>query len=594
MNLSITSKRWNWEAPPERAVQTITQKYGLPDAVARILARRGIAVDDIGSYLTPTLKDLLPNPMQLKDMEKAALRTLAAVQNQQKMIIFGDYDVDGATSTSLLIRFLRGLGANVGYYIPDRIQEGYGPSVAAFQKFIQDGVNLVISVDCGTAAYEPLQFAKDNNLDVIVLDHHVAEAKLPEAFALINPNRLDEVSEAACEVRSCAAVGISFLFAVALSKLIKEKDADLALRLPDLLSLLDLVALGTVCDVMPLQGLNRAFVKQGLKVLNLRQNQGLKALSDVAGLNEMPSAYHLGFLLGPRINAGGRVGASELGTKLLTTEDSYEAQRIAHELNRLNQERQEIEASVLEEALILSEQQQNHPVLLLAQEGWHEGVIGIVAGRIKDRFHKPTFVIALDGEKGKGSARSIPGFDLGTLIHNAHHQGLILGGGGHAMAGGVSVHLDQLPNFHAFLNENYIRISQETDFSPSLDVDGILGLHALKGEILNHLESMAPFGVGNPSPKFLFEGVRLKFWQVVGENHLSLQLSQDDRTSYKGMAFRSVGTPLGELIQVNRGEPIDIVATLKRDTWGGRDEIQLMIEDMRMSSVTAGRISNVG
>jgi len=594
VTLSVTSKRWNYEAPQERIVQAISQKYEIPDAVARILARRGIAVEEIGTYLNPTLKELLPAPMQLKDMEKAAARTLSAIKNQEKIMIFGDYDVDGATSTSLLIRFLRALGANVGYYIPDRIQEGYGPSVAAFEKFIKDKVNLVITVDCGTAAYEPLQFAKENNLDVIVLDHHVAEAKLPPAFALVNPNRLDEMSEAASEVRSCAAVGISFLFAVALTKLIKEDDSDLATQIPDLLSLLDVVALGTVCDVMPLQGLNRAFVKQGLKVLNLRQNKGLKALADVAGLNEMPSAYHLGFLLGPRINAGGRVGASELGTKLLTTEDSYEAERIAHELNRLNQERQEIEASVLEEALMLSEQQQNHPVLLLAQEGWHEGVIGIVAGRIKDRFHKPTFVIALDQEKGKGSARSIPGFDLGTLIHNAHHQGLILGGGGHAMAGGVSVRSDQLPDFHAYLNENYIRISQATDFSPSLEVDGILGLHALKGDILSHLESMAPFGVGNPSPKFLFEGVRLKFWQVVGENHLSLQLSQDDRTSYKAMAFRSVGTPFGDLIQGNRGEPIDVVATLKRDTWGGRDEIQLMIEDMRISSVAAERVSNVG
>ena len=581
MNLSATSKKWIYDSPNERAVQTLIQRYNLPDTVARILVRRGIEQEKIDKFLNPTLKSLLPNPLELKDMEKGAIRTLDAISNGQKIVIFGDYDVDGATSTALLLRVLRALGADVSCYIPDRIKEGYGPTEGAFQKFVQEGVSLVITVDCGTAAHVSLAYAQENGLDVIVLDHHVAEAKLPPAFALINPNRLDEMGPVAEATRHVAAVGISFLFAVALGKVIKEKSPELADQLPDLLSLLDLVALGTVCDVMPLQGVNRAFVKQGLKVLNLRKNQGLKALADVAGLNEMPSAYHLGFLMGPRINAGGRVGASALGAQLLSTSDSYEAQRIAVELNRLNQERQTIEALVLEEALAMAERQQDHPVLLLAQDSWHEGVIGIVAGRIKDRFHKPTFVIAFAEGRGKGSARSISGFDLGTLIHNAHHKGLILGGGGHAMAGGVSLTQDQVADFHAYLNNHYIKRSQETDFSVTVEVDGILGLHALNGEILTHLENLAPFGMGNPAPKFLFEGVRLKYWQVIGENHLSLQLSQDDRTTYKAMAFRSVGTPLGDFIQGNRGAPIDIVATLKRDTWGGRDEIQLIVEDLR-------------
>ncbi|MEB3702112.1 Single-stranded-DNA-specific exonuclease RecJ [Candidatus Bealeia paramacronuclearis] len=590
MKLSVTNKRWIYEDPNYRQVQTLIQKHELPDSVARILVRRGFDCGNIDSFLNPKLKDLLPNPLNLLDMEKAVSRMIIALQNQEKIIIFGDYDVDGATSSSLLLRFLKPLTPHVSFYIPDRITEGYGPSLPAFDTFLKEGVKLIITVDCGTAAHAPLAFAKDNGMDVIVFDHHVAESKLPEAYALVNPNRLDEISETSKKTRHLAAVGVSFLFATALSKRIKTDLPEMITHLPDLLSLLDLVALGTVCDVMPLTGLNRAFVKQGLKVINLRKNIGLKALADIAGLNETPSTYHLGFLLGPRINAGGRVGASDLGTRLLTTPDHYEAQKISTELNHLNQERQDIEAVVLEEALQLAELQQNHPVLFLAHAGWHEGVIGIVAGRLKDRFQKPTFIVALNEGVGKGSARSIPGFDVGTLIHNAHHRGLLLGGGGHAMAGGVSVTIDQIPEFHNYLNESYLQLSENTDFSPFLEIDGILGLHALKGDILDHLEKMMPFGVGNPSPKFLFEGVRLKYWKIVGENHLSLQLSQDDRTTFKAMAFRSLGTPLGELLQKNKGEPLDFVATLKRDTWGGRNEIQLMVEDVRASVYEAQKL----
>ncbi|HLO76156.1 MAG TPA: single-stranded-DNA-specific exonuclease RecJ, partial [Magnetospirillum sp.] len=468
---SVTGRRWQAAPGDSRLAMTLAQRLGVPEVVGRALAARGIGLDDAELFLSPQLKHLLPDPSHLRDMDKAAERLARAVMDGQAIGIFGDYDVDGATSSALLRIFLESVGATVHVHIPDRITEGYGPNAPAMLRMRDDGVGVVVTVDCGTTAYAPLAAVAEAGLDVIVVDHHEAEPELPRAYALVNPNRLDEDSPHG----HLAAVGVTFLVAVAVNRVLKQAGWYQGRRAPDLMQWLDIVALGTVCDVVPLKGVNRALVTQGLKVMAKRANVGLSALSDVAGIRERPDAYHLGYVLGPRVNAGGRVGEAELGTRLLATDDPAEAQEIAKLLDGYNKDRQEIEAAVLQQAMELVEGHADDglPLVVAAGEDWHPGVIGIVAGRLKERYNRPACVIALDGGEGKGSGRSVPGLDLGAAIIAARQAGVLKAGGGHAMAAGFTVLRERLDEFRAFLADR-LQAQLTGELVPILELDGAL------------------------------------------------------------------------------------------------------------------------
>jgi single-stranded-DNA-specific exonuclease len=505
---SVTGKRWHARGADERLVTALCQKLELPELVARVVAARGIELDDAETFLDPTLKALLPDPAHLIDMTPAVERIMAAISGGETIAVFGDYDVDGATSAALLVRFFSALGRAVPVYIPDRQKEGYGPNLPALMKLKDEGASVVITVDCGTTAYEPLEAASAAGLDVIVIDHHVAEARLPAGCLVINPNRVDETSPCG----QLAAVGVTFLVIVAINRALRdafwygEGHSE-----PDLRLWLDLVALGTVCDVVPLTGLNRAFVTQGLRVMAGRRNAGISALADVASIDRPLDAYHAGFLLGPRVNAGGRVGDSGLGVRLLTTDDPMKARPLAEQLDRLNRERQEIEQGVLEAAVDQAENRSDpqSPVIVVTGEGWHPGVIGIVAGRLRERFDRPSCVVAMEGGVGKGSGRSVRGVELGPAIIAAQQAGLLVNGGGHAMAAGFTVTRDNLTGFTAYLEDHIRRQLGNEPLSASLGFDGVLHPSAATTDIVTMLDRVGPYGAGNPRPRFAVPQVRI-------------------------------------------------------------------------------------
>jgi single-stranded-DNA-specific exonuclease len=578
---SLSQKRWALRASDDMHVQTFIQKLGVSPTLARLLVMRGHDLDSASLFLKPSLKHHLPEPLILKDMDKAVTRLQQAIQSKEKIVIWGDYDVDGATSSALLSRFFKSIQVPTAVYIPDRIKEGYGPNALGIQKFINQGYTVMITVDCGTTSFEA--FESVQGMDVIVLDHHAPEAGLPSVTALVNPNRLDEKPEVTQTLGHLAAVGISFLYVVALNRALREQGFYQHQKEPDLLSLLDLVALGTVCDVMPLTGLNRTFVSQGLKVLALRKNIGLRALADMAGLDQAPTPYHLGFALGPRINAGGRIGESFLGTRLLSNDNPEEAFQIAKQLDLYNQERRSLETDAIEQAYLQADP--SAPAIVVAREGWHEGIIGIVAGRLKEKFHKPSVVIAWDKTGcGKGSARSIPGFDFGRFIHKAHHLGHVLGGGGHAMAAGFSLNRDQLQDFTTFLLSELSQLEKEIDLRPLMLCDGYLDFRSLTPDLLNEIENMSPFGMGNPNPKFIFSDVMVESYQLIQEQHIKCRFTQGDGVVIEGIGFRFHPTPLGEVLMDKSRRPLDLLASPKLDTWGGKTKINLMIEDASLAS----------
>ncbi len=582
--LSASGKRWFLREADERQVAFYVQRFSLPEPVARLLVSRGIPEESLDNYLTPSLKKSLPDPAHLKDMDKAVARLMAAISKGEKIAVFGDYDVDGATSSALLKRYFKALGYDITIYIPDRMSEGYGPNINALEKLKAQGHGLVITVDCGTTSFDPLKKAKEIGLDVIVIDHHIGEPNLPEAVAIVNPNRLDQ-QDSPCQ--DCAAVGIVFMTLVALQKALRDQGFFEAKTAPDLLQFLDLVATGTVCDVVPLKGLNRAFVKQGLKVFARRQNTGLRALADASGIDTFPSAYHLGFLIGPRINAGGRVGSSALGADLLSSDDPYHCQEIATQLSTYNEERKLIEADVLEEAKKQADSLENletTPVLIIAGKNWHPGVIGIVAGRLKDHYHKPTFVISLDDHGvGKGSARSVSGFDIGSMIQAAKQEGLLEAGGGHAMAGGLTIQENQLKHFETFCLKRLQRSIEKEglDLTPSIKIDARLAAGGASIELLEHFEKLSPYGQGNPNPRFLFDELSLVKADIVGKDHVRCIFTDFSKSGkLSGISFRSVGTPLGDLLLNARGKWFSAVGTLKLDEWNGRKRVQFMLEDI--------------
>lgn len=582
---SASGKRWEERLADPRQGLALSQRLGLPEIVGRVLAARDVGLDEAEAYLNPTLRQFLPDPSHLRDMDRAVERLVMAIRNGERIAVFGDYDVDGATSSALLRRFLQQVGAELRVYIPDRISEGYGPNPAALRKLKAEGIAVVITVDCGITAFDALEDAAEQGLEVIVVDHHAAEPRLPVAAAVVNPNRQDEESDCG----HLAAVGVTFLLVVALNRGLRASGwfQQAGLSEPDLIQWLDLVALGTVCDVVPLHGLNRAFVSQGLKVMAQRKNIGIVALSDVAKLSERPDSFHLGFMLGPRVNAGGRVGEAGLGATLLATEDSAEARDLAARLDRHNTERRELEALVLDQAieqveaeLAAAGDQMTQGLIFAAAPGWHPGVIGIVASRLKDRYNAPAIVIALDeAGVGKGSGRSVPGVDLGATVIAARQAGLLINGGGHPMAAGLTVAGGGLEALKAFLRERIAAQLTAANYVPALGIDGALQPGGATAELLQHIERCGPFGVGNPQPRFVLSSVQVANAAIVGADHVRCSLVGLDGKRIKGIAFRALDNPLGELLLKSNALPLHVAGKLKLDSWSGRDAVQIIIED---------------
>lgn len=576
---SLGGKAWRWRGGNMDLVSGIS---GLDDIVTQLLLSRGVDREDIDRHRTPSIRSFLPNPSEFRDMDAAAQRLAQAVLSQETITVYGDYDVDGATSAALLIRLLRTLGHDARYYIPDRLLEGYGPSGEALVKIAKEGSSLIVTVDCGAMAHEALTMAHKAGVDVIVVDHHKCPPELPIAVALVNPNRLDE-SMVGMDHGHLAAVGVAFLLAVATVRELRQRGYFEARREPDLFALLDLVALGTVADVAALHGLNRAMVAQGLKVMARRENVGMAALIDASRLNRPPACSDLGFALGPRVNAGGRVGESTLGVRLLTTEDPDEARDIAAQLSQLNEERRAIEAAVQEAAEAQLDRQHNRAVLVLAGKGWHPGVIGIVAGRIKEKTGKPALVIALDADEagnGKGSGRSISGVDLGAAIIAAREAGLLVAGGGHAMAAGLTVAEDKVDALGEWLDARLGAAVTAASANQSLLLDLSVAPRGLTPDLVTTLESAGPFGMGWPGPRVAVGPVRLVKADVVGNAHVRLIARGDDGASFKAIAFRAAESDMGQaLLHGARDRKLWLAGRAKIDDWGSRPAAELHLDD---------------
>ena len=573
---SISGQPWHWR---RTSAEMGGESLAPDDLVTQLLMARGVPRDDLERHRAPTLRGFMPDPSLFRDMDAAAARLADAVEAREAVTIFGDYDVDGATSAALLVRLLRALDVPVGAYIPDRLMEGYGPSGAALVKIGAAGSKLVVTVDCGAQAFDAIAEANAAGVEVIVVDHHQCATALPAALALVNPNRLDEEPDAAAH-GNLAAVGVAFLLGAALLRTLRARGHFGNRTEPPLIELLDLVALGTVADVARLTGFNRALVTQGLKVMAKRANIGMAALMDAARLTKPPTASDMGFALGPRINAGGRVGKSDLGVRLLTTNDPQEAADIAVELNRLNEERRAIEAGVLDEAIEASASCANAPVAIVAGNGWHPGVIGIVAGRLKEKLHRPAIVIAVDEDGvGKGSGRSISGVDLGAAILAAKETGLLIAGGGHAMAAGLTVAKDKIDALGAFLNERLATDVERASGDKSLLIDAVLAPRGINPLWCDAIESAGPYGAGWPAPRVATGPVRIVESGIVGTDHLRLIVAGEDGARFKAIAFRAAETELGQTLLNARGRKLWLAGRAKRDDWGSRPAAELHLED---------------
>jgi len=565
---SATGRRWIGPSiDSERLGLAISQATGFPPVLGQILANRNVQPEDAATYLTPSLRELMPDPSSMKDMDKATERFLHAVAQKQRIAIFADYDVDGGASAALLIVWLREMGLKSTLYIPDRIDEGYGPNDEAMAMLGRDH-DLIITVDCGTLSHGPIKAA---GIDVIVLDHHLGAETLPDAVAVVNPNRLDESGD----LSYLCAAGVVFMMLAAANRNLREQDV----KGPDLMAMLDLVALATVADVAPLIGFNRALVVQGLKVMGQRQRAGLVALADVAKMNSAPAAYHLGYLLGPRINAGGRVGAADLGARLLATNDPSEAEALAERLDALNTERRDIEATVQVQATQQAEERGTEAGLVwAAAEGWHPGVVGIVASRLKEAFNRPAVVIGLDGAEGKGSGRSVNGVDLGNAIATLAREGLLIKGGGHKMAAGLSIETAKLDAAMARLTELLEKQGSANAGPADLRIDGLITPAGATVELIEQLEKAGPFGASSPAPRFALASTRIAFAKRAGENHLRLTLT-NGTAKIDAIAFRAFDSPLGSMLENHAGQPFHFAGRLEIDDWGGRRKAKLKLED---------------
>jgi len=580
---SVLGRTWveRCNASQSTIAVAIAQTHGLPDVLARVLAGRGVGIHDTEGFLNPRLRDLMPDPHVLTDMEAAASRLADAIMRNEKVAIFGDYDVDGACSASLLAEYLRTCGIAYAIHIPDRITEGYGPNVEAIRGLKQQGADLLVTVDCGTASIEPLADAKRLGLDTVVLDHHQAPELLPEALAIVNPNRQDDLSGLG---HLCAA-GVVFLTLVALNRALRTRGYFQSRPEPDLIGSLDLVALATVADVVPLIGLNRAFVRQGLAIMRSRRRVGLAALLDTAGLAGAPECWHLGYLVGPRINAGGRIGDAALGSRLLLTEDPVQAGQLAAELDRLNRERQAIEVAAVAEAeaqaLLALERLPDQPVLVTSSAEWHPGIVGLISARTKERFRRPAFAFTLNPDgTATGSGRSVPGVDLGHAVRAAVDAGLAIKGGGHTMAAGVTIQAADLEHFLAFITEKLSEPVSTVRLNDHFAIDATLTAAGAQPSLVTALERAGPFGSGQPEPVFVFPQHRIVEAREVGSGgHMRVRLRGGDGSTIGGIAFRAAGQPLGLALSQGIGNSLHVAGTLSIDRWGGGEKVELRIMD---------------
>jgi len=576
--LSVSGKNWISKTFSSDEINFFKTNFFLDEIVAKLISIRKIKKEEVNFYLKPLIKNILPNPYILKDMDKAIDRSEKAILNNEKIGIFGDYDVDGATSTAILGKYFELLNIPYEIYIPDRKNEGFGPNEKAFLKFINLGVNLIFTVDCGTLSYGPMDFAKKNNIDVIILDHHQSETKLPSAHSIVNPNRFDDRSE----LNYLCAAGVCFMFLVALNKRLRDQKWFLnnSTKEPELMNILDLVSLGTVCDVVPLIGLNRALVYQGLKVIKRKRNLGLKTLIEISNIESNITSYHLGYVLGPRINAGGRVGKSTHGANLLLNQSAKDTFKLAADLNSYNKERQILESELLKKILNTKYENSTDPVIVLHGENWHEGIIGIIASRIKEKYNKPAIVISVNNGIGKGSGRSIYGFDLGSTVIGAVQSGLLTKGGGHKMAAGFTIDIGKIDEFKEFVFKKFKSININLEEKKNFYFDAEIAPSAINFEFFQKINILAPFGSGNPEPRFIVRNVKLVNSKIVGEKHIKIVLVGSDSSVLKAISFNSVETELGSYLLKKNIKPFDIVGKLSLNEWRGQRNVEFIIDDI--------------
>ena len=580
---SVTGRPWVDRLDPaaERNATAMVQRSGLSEMLARIVASRGVGIDDVEIYLQPTIRALMPDPSRLADMDAAAERLASAIEGGENIALLGDYDVDGAASCALVTRYLRHFGITPQVYIPDRLFEGYGPNIPAVDKLIDAGASLIVTLDCGTVSDDPIAHARARSADVVILDHHLNEGAFPPANAIVNPNRPDDISG----LGYLCGAGVAFMALVATNRALRIRGRE---DLPDLMLLSDLVSLATVCDVVPLVGLNRAFVLRGLERARTGSNKGIEALALAGRISGPLNPYHFGYIIGPRINAGGRIGNAALGAELLALDDEQQCYALAARLSELNDERQRIELAAVDEAARAAEaeigQGEGPPVLVLASANWHAGVVGLVAARLRERFERPAFAIALgpDGT-GTGSGRSMPGVDLGSAVIAAVEAGLITKGGGHAMAAGVTIKPGQMSAFRAHITETLGPTVTAARTRSALGIDGALSARGATPEFVHDIERAGPFGAGNPQPTFAFPGHQAKFAEVMGAGgHVRFMLVSGDGARLKAVAFRAASSPLGEALLTAGDRPLHIAGTLSIDHWQGREEAQLRLSDVAL------------
>ena len=592
-SVSITGKSWILKKFDQEKIIYLKDNFSLDEITAKLLVLRNIKNEDINSFLNPSIKNFLPNPDVLLDMKKSSLRTLKAIKDDEKIGVFGDYDVDGATSTALLGKYFDELKLSYEFYIPDRKTEGYGPSIKGFKELIEKDVKVIFTVDCGTLSFESINYAKSKNIDVIILDHHQSEINLPKAYSVVNPNRLDDKSD----LQYLCAAGVSFMFLVSLNRELRLIDwfKKNSIQEPNLINFLDLVSLGTVCDVVPLVGLNRAIVKQGLKVIKSKKNLGLKTLLDICKIESNPSIYHLGYLLGPRINAGGRVGKCSHGANLLLNKDPKSSFQLASELDQYNKERQLLEKDLLQKILNKTKNYSNDPVLILSGSNWHEGIIGIVAARLKDKFNKPVIIISLDGDIGKASARSIVGFDIGAVIIAATQENILLKGGGHKMAGGFSIKVENIEKLKDFVFRKFRNINMNLTAERPLLLDSIISPSAINLEFYNKVALLSPFGSGNPEPKFIIEDVKTINGKIVGEKHVKSVLTGRDGSTIKCIAFNAAENDIGAYLLKKNNKSFNIAGKLSLNEWKGQSNVEFIIDDISVNKTFKNTVpSSIG
>jgi single-stranded-DNA-specific exonuclease len=579
---SVSGRRWVARLQDDRLAEAISQRHELPEILGRVMAARGVALDDAEAFLNPTLRNLMPQPAALKDMEKGAQYIADAIIAKTKIGIITDYDVDGVSSGAIFKLFLKAVGSDATIHVPDRLTEGYGPSEHAVKSLKGQGCDLLLTLDCGVLAHDPLAHAAELGLTTIIVDHHQAGEILPEAYAVINPNRQDDISGFGY---LCAA-GVVMILVATINKLLRAQGYYLPDRPePNMLQWLELVALATVCDVVPLKGLNRAYVTQGLKIMSRRENLGLAQLSDIARLKRSPDVYALGFVLGPRLNAAGRIGHADMALELLTTKDKGRANQLAQELELLNRQRQAIELRVVDAAALQAEaslgKEQRGSVLVVASDGWHAGVVGLAASRLKDRYQLPSFVLAQDSKTGlaSGSGRSIMGVDIGAAIRAAFEAGVIVKGGGHAMAAGLTVEIAKLGVFREFLEEK-LASSVSSAAENTLPIDGALTATGATLDLIELLEQAGPYGSAHPSPMFAFPAHKVVYADPAGSDHIRCTLAAPDGTRIKAIAFRAMRTEMGELLLTERKLPLHIAGRLTIDEWGAKRVPSIQIEDI--------------